>query len=395
VDEAGQATEAKTIISIQKNPDKVVLVGDVRQLPATVISQEAEEANFGLSMMDRLTQCGWPSVMLDTQYRMHPGICAWPSDTFYEGELRTPAAIAARTLQAAAHSAILQRPRAFYNINSQEKSRGTSFQNITEARTVVKLVQHILKADSNARQAASQAGAAAGEAAPIRTIGIITFYAPQVELITQSFGGRLPRGVRVSSVDGFQGAECDVIILSCVRNNKQGNIGFLQDPRRLNVAVTRPKHCLIVVGHATTLCKRESHLKQMITDMRTHNQVFSEKSLQNILDPKPPQPKQKPKKSKGKQAQSGVGGSKASAKSKRQPQRRKQKPSGKPTASTAVVSQQKGNKTQPQRRKQKAKAAAGGAASARLGQKQRQQQRRKQQPKKAAAKGAKTQQQPK
>jgi hypothetical protein len=392
VDEAGQATEAETIIATQHGPGKIVLVGDVKQLPATVISQEAEAAGFGLSMMDRLTQCGWPSVMLDTQYRMHPDICDWPSKAFYEEGLRTPAAVAARTLQAAAHSTILQRPRAFYNTSSQEKSRGTSFQNIGEARTIVKLVQHLLKTDADARQA----GAAAGEeAAPLRTIGIITFYASQVELITQCFGGRLPKGVRVSSVDGFQGAECDVIILSCVRNNKKGNIGFLQDPRRLNVAVTRPKYCLIVVGNAATLCKRKSHPQQMIKDMQAHNQFFSVASLLQIIDPKPAQPKRKPKKAKGKQAQSsGGGGGGKAAKPKQQPQRRKQKPKAKPAAaasqSKAKLQQKKKPAQQP--RKKTTKATAGGGASARLGQ----QPRRRQQPKKAAAaKSAKAQPTPK
>jgi len=363
VDEAGQATEAETLIALQHNPSKSVLVGDINQLPATVISPAATKANFDWSMMDRLAKKGWPSVMLDTQYRMHPDICCWPSAAFYEDRLQTPEALQTRTLAAASHTSLLQRPRAFYQIKSQEKSKATSFHNMAEAKVIAKIVEHILKADAASKQSATTA---AEGAMPLKTIGIISFYAAQVEAISKCVNnGRPLKNVRISTVDSFQGSECDVIILSCVRNNKHGNIGFLKDYRRLNVAVTRPKHCLMVVSNATNLCRSDSHLSVMINDMRSHGQVFSENSLNNILDPKPPKPKKSAKKSKVKKAaKNKTAQSSGKAKSKKKQAKLQNATASKPSAVPMRQSRKKTPKNKAKANPKQAKRQTANANSA-------------------------------
>lgn len=264
VDEAGQSVEAETLIPFQHMPAKVLLVGDTKQLPATVMSQHAKEKGYDRSMMERLEQQNEQRVlMLDTQYRMDPQICAWPSNRYYNGRLQTHS-----ELLPSIKSDITQ-PIAFYDISTgQESKNGTSRKNDKEADYVLQIIRHIRKTDTTSR------------------IGIITFYAAQVDAIKDTLkreNETIKQKVTVNTVDGFQGDEREIIILSSVCANNRNDIGFLNDPRRLNVAITRAKNTLIVLGRAQTLESQEGDLKVMISNLKSRGKLFSEQQLNQFL----------------------------------------------------------------------------------------------------------------
>lgn len=260
VDEAGQSVEAETLIALQHNPTKVLLVGDTKQLPATVISEYAEERHFGWSMMWRLAEeSKQPMMMLQEQYRMHPDICRWPSNQYYEGRLVTAPHLNTKPKDGLFSS------RMFYDVRGKEVSQGHSKQNEQEANYVISTIRGIRKTDQVSR------------------IGVITFYAAQVSLLnTLIKQNNCGSHVHVSTVDGFQGDEREIIIISCVRA-KPGAIGFLSDFRRLNVAITRPKNTLIILGNCQALKSVESDVKKIIMDCQAHRQLFTEQNLRDQL----------------------------------------------------------------------------------------------------------------
>ena len=274
VDEAAQSVEAETLIAFQHRPERVILVGDTQQLPATVISNHAKAKHYDWSMMWRMQQeCNLPTLMLNEQYRMHPEICRFPSARWYEGRLQTAARLSFDMVDANS----LVCPYAFYNMSNQDNSmrkQGTSSYNTKEANYVAKIVE-------SCRQQCRD-----------KKIGIITFYSAQVEEIQKALkAAKQPHNskmVRVSSVDGFQGGEADIIILSFVRSpepkKKKGSIGFLDDFRRLNVALTRAKSTLIMLGHANTLGQREgSDLHALLEDAKRRHRFHEEHVLKERL----------------------------------------------------------------------------------------------------------------
>ncbi|MBX9577012.1 MAG: AAA family ATPase [Chthoniobacterales bacterium] len=273
VDEAGQSVEAETLIPFQHNPIKVVLAGDTKQLPATTMSQLAKEKNYDRSMMGRLEQNNQPALMLETQYRMDPEICHWPSRQYYDGRLQTHSSIVPNV-----DSGVTQ-AKAFYDIVSgKESSSGNSMskQNEKEADYVLQIIRKIREKDKTS------------------SIGVISFYGAQVEAIQKMLKQGETRGLQenitVSTVDGFQGGERDIILVSCVRakekagSKSRNQIGFLNDERRLNVAITRAKRTLIVLGHARTLESQESDVKNLITDLRGRKKFFTEQQLNQFLE---------------------------------------------------------------------------------------------------------------
>ena len=274
VDEAAQSVEAETLIAFQHRPKRVILVGDTQQLPATVISEHAKHFHYDWSMMWRLQEdCGQRTLMLNEQYRMHPEICRFPSARWYEGRLQTAASLR----YDAVDSNSLIRPYTFYNMSNDDnrmQKQGTSSYNTKEANYVAKVVEVCRQQHGDKR------------------IGIITFYSAQVEAIQKALqAAKQPHNsnmVRVSSVDGFQGGEADIIILSFVRapeaNNKAAGIGFLNDFRRLNVALTRAKSTLIMLGHADTLGRgKDTDLHALLKDAKRRKHFHEEHALKERL----------------------------------------------------------------------------------------------------------------
>jgi regulator of nonsense transcripts 1 len=241
LDEATQATEPASLIPLTKGARHVVLVGDHQQLPPTVISRRAEKEGLACSLFERLIALGAPSTMLTTQYRMHPVIREFPSARFYDNRLSDGCSREERPPAAGFIWPDWDKPVAFIPVRGSESTEqdGSSKTNIDEAAMVIQVLDGLLAtADLRAED-----------------IGIISPYSGQVrmieELIIQSSNDY--DGLEVKTVDGYQGREKEIIIISTVRSNEEGKVGFLSDTRRLNVAITRARCGLIVIGDETTL----------------------------------------------------------------------------------------------------------------------------------------------
>eukprot|EP00931_Biecheleriopsis_adriatica_P005219 TRINITY_DN10674_c0_g2_i1.p1 TRINITY_DN10674_c0_g2~~TRINITY_DN10674_c0_g2_i1.p1 ORF type:complete len:2583 (+),score=543.74 TRINITY_DN10674_c0_g2_i1:16-7764(+) len=254
IDEACQSCEAETIISLRSSVQRLFLVGDPRQLPATVSSPLAKQVGFSRSMFERLEQIGTVPLLLEEQYRMDPPILCWSNEEFYHGQIQNAESVLARS-----------QPWSFANLSPKDQHRfgpfrifdtshkgwleekmRHSFQNEKEAEFLMSLLKTFF---SDCYLSDTQ---------PNLSIGIITAYRAQVELFQQLVDdlpdvlAPLKQCVSVATVDGFQGNERDIIAISTVRSGNN-TIGFNADERRLNVAVTRAKRFVWIVGDCNTL----------------------------------------------------------------------------------------------------------------------------------------------
>ena len=238
IDEATQATEPASLVPLVKGSRQIVLVGDHRQLPPTVISRRAGKGGLDRSLFERLVEMGIAPLMLTTQYRMHPSISDFPNNRFYDGKLEDGVDRSDREAPAGMLWPDWDAPLAFLPVEGEEllSPDGASKENSVEASWVVKILMGLIEEGG----------------LEFSSIGIITPYAGQVRAIRDMIPESM-QDVEVRTVDGYQGREKDVIIFSSVRSNPDGNVGFLSDRRRLNVALTRSRRGLIVVGNPETL----------------------------------------------------------------------------------------------------------------------------------------------
>jgi len=243
IDEATQATEPASLVPLVRGSRQIVLIGDHKQLPPTVISRRAEDGGLSRSLFERLIDMGIEPKLLTTQYRMHPSISEFPNVHFYEGMLEDGVSPEERTAPVGMLWPDWDAPMAFVPVDGDEvlSPDGASKENPAEASWTVKILIELVD----------------GGEVDLSDIGIVTPYAGQVRAIRDMIPESL-QGVEVRTVDGYQGREKDVIIFSCVRSNREGNVGFLSDPRRLNVALTRSKRGLVVVGDPETLRNDEN-----------------------------------------------------------------------------------------------------------------------------------------
>lgn len=242
IDEAAQSTEPGSWPPILLG-DRVVLAGDHRQLPPTVVSPEAAKQGFSVSLFERLMgRLGEEaSVALSVQYRMHEAIMGFSNAELYEGRLE--AAPAVRThrlcdLEGVQTTASTEAPLELVDTagagwTEALEPDGESRHNEDEAAHIVHRVEELR---------------AAG--VPDAAMGIITPYAAQARLLRTL----LPdEALEIDTVDGFQGREKEAILISFVRSNDEGDVGFLADVRRTNVALTRARRKLLLVGDSATL----------------------------------------------------------------------------------------------------------------------------------------------
>ena len=249
LDEATQATEPEGLLPILVGAEQVIMVGDHYQLGPVVMCKKAAAAGLNRSLFERLVHLGNRPYRLHIQYRMHPAISEFPSNIFYEGSLLNGVSMTERSYKGLDFPwPVPSKPVFFYNTMGPEEvsGSGTSYLNRTEAANVEKIVTYFLKSGIRVDQ-----------------LGIITPYEGQRAFITsymQNFGSLSHmqyKAIEISSVDSFQGREKDFIILSCVRSNENLGIGFLNDSRRLNVALTRAKYGLVICGNAKVLSKQD------------------------------------------------------------------------------------------------------------------------------------------
>ncbi len=242
IDEACQSTEPGIWQAVLR-ADKVILAGDHFQLPPTVLSDEAVKLGMQRSTMQRLVEKHGHAIFrrLVVQYRMHESIMAFSSSQFYDNELVADESVRQHKLSdltGVDANLLLDTPIEFIDTAGAEfdeelESEGSSKLNPKEADLIVELVSHII-----------DAGVAPED------VAVIAPYAAQVRLVRDRLNHR---SVEVDTVDGFQGREKEVVLITMTRSNAMGEIGFLADTRRTNVALTRAKRKLIVVGDSATL----------------------------------------------------------------------------------------------------------------------------------------------
>ena len=247
IDEAAQALEASCWIAIQK-ADRVILAGDHRQLPPTIKSPAALSGGLDKTLMQTICENKPRCVsMLTIQYRMSDEIMQFPNREFYDGLLQSDPSVKYR--------GILDWDTAIEWVESEENegetlaSDGLSRINPVEAELTLQTLHDYIERIGKDRILYERLD-----------IGIISPYKGQVQLLRRmlrkdSYWKPLRPLISINTVDGFQGQERDIILISMVRNNEQGQVGFLSDLRRMNVAITRARMKLIIIGHSPTLCR--------------------------------------------------------------------------------------------------------------------------------------------
>lgn len=251
IDEAAQAVELSTLVPIRERVARVVLVGDPKQLPATVKSVVAANARYDRSLFERIAESGVAPSMLRVQYRMHPFLRDFPSKRFYGGMLTDGPSVMERVAKVCpkVYKFPCFQPFLLYDVtNSSEEDMNGSKYNRVEAQFCIDLCHTMFQMSADVRK-------------NNWSVGFVSPYKEQVRVLRREISrSSIPGSVsiEVNTVDGFQGREKDVIIFSCVRASKRGGIGFLKDIRRLNVAITRARFCLFVVGHVNTLVRDET-----------------------------------------------------------------------------------------------------------------------------------------
>jgi len=242
IDEACQSTEPGCWVPALR-AERMVLAGDHCQLPPTVLSTEAAREGFETSLLERMVQLHGDRVtrQLNVQYRMHQQIMDFSSRQFYRGSLEAHESVAQhllRDLPTWNSVTVGDEPLSFIDTagagwEEEQEPDGSSRWNPREAEVVLKKVAEL------------EAGGLA-----TRDIAVIAPYAAQVRWLRD----RAKRdALEIDTVDGFQGREKEAVLISCVRSNSAGEIGFLADTRRMNVALTRARRKLILIGDSATL----------------------------------------------------------------------------------------------------------------------------------------------
>jgi predicted DNA helicase len=261
IDEATQSTQTETLIPYFK-ADKSILIGDHKQLPPTVINQEAAEKGFSKSLFEKLFDLynNDFSSTLKVQYRMNREIMGFSSLYFYNEDLKAAESVAKKTLSdlginIKSDEFIVDKalkpeyPVVFLdtlNMEAEERSLNgsNSYDNPVESEIVLDIIDRAVKISIAEED-----------------IAVISPYKDQVDFLNQH---NHYKDVEIDTVDAFQGREKELVIFTAVRSNKENNIGFLRDLRRLNVALTRAKKKLIIIADSSTICSLEVY-KNLLT----------------------------------------------------------------------------------------------------------------------------------
>lgn len=320
VDEASQALDASLLAAILLAKGKLILAGDPNQLPPTVLSDRAMHSKtFSVPFINRITSslvldhrntqnsenveattsedCKGnmkermsPLVMLEQQYRFCHQICRFPSAEFYFGRLVPDDSVKNISLadflgnewfDYADDDAIFKNPTELFvdtcsmNLletreeDDQSLLPQLSILNYGEADIVVKLVDYFVSILSKSSKVTI----------PQTAIGCISPYAAQVSLLVGRMEAHVAKGLEISTVDGFQGREKEIIVISFVRSNDEGDVGFLNDIRRLNVSITRAKRLIVIIGNSITL-EKDPTLKAYCNHLMNNGVVLFPDDLQ-------------------------------------------------------------------------------------------------------------------
>ena len=269
IDEAAQALEAACLIPLRR-AGRVILAGDHCQLPPTVKSYEAMKQGLGRSLMERLVENHPEAVTLLTiQYRMNEDIMRFSSNWFYNGEMKASEDARHRSIldldtpiewidTSEIINEISENEADSYEIRAyRDALSGNSFGRINkeEAQLTILTLQNYINKIGKQRFLDERLD-----------IGLISPYRAQVKYLRHlikrlSFFKPFRNSISINTVDGFQGQERDIIVISLVRSNEEGDIGFLRDLRRMNVAMTRARMKLLIIGDSSTLGRHPFYRK--------------------------------------------------------------------------------------------------------------------------------------
>ena len=288
IDEATMVTEPTSLCTLIWGAKKLVLIGDPKQLaPTTVLACSEKNSNEGILTTSALTKTifhkfyeshEFEVIFLNKQHRMHRELCKFPSETFYNGELQSDQSVDNRVAPDFPWPDI-NRPLCFLHVDGKEIRRGNSFTNTSEAQAVIQIIKCLVK-----------------NACTWMSIGVLTLYAGQRDEIKSGLKNEKVDNIEVSTVDGFQGREKDIIIVSTVRTS---SLGFTDDPARVNVLLTRARNGLIIVGNKNTLLHSnlwkawinqapEIHANNLLNSYsvsQTHNNLLTRHEGQTAFQP--------------------------------------------------------------------------------------------------------------
>ncbi|GJV06456.1 P-loop containing nucleoside triphosphate hydrolase [Tanacetum coccineum] len=284
IDEAAQLKECESVIPLQLSGLRdVVLIGDEKQLPAMVQSRICTKAKFGRSLFERLVLLKYTTHLLNVQYRMHPMISLFPNKEFYKKKILDGPNVKERSYKKQFLKGKMFGTYSFIHLsNGQiEYDKTKSGKNMVEVAVVIELVAQLYAVSVAKNQKIS--------------VGCITPYKAQVLAIQGKLGdiygtrvsGEGDFSVNVRTIDGFQGCEEDVIIISTVTSNGSGSIGFLSTSQRANVALTRARHCLWILGNGDTLMQSSPIWSRLLTNAKDRccfHVIFNDSFLKSIRD---------------------------------------------------------------------------------------------------------------
>ena len=257
IDECSQSTELNTIIPLLHHCEQLVLIGDNKQLPINIVSNESSKLGLNKSLFERLYEFQINTCILDTQYRMHSSLFEFSSREFYDNKIVSGISNEKRVLSK------IKFPNPNYNImfinvsgNEQFDKNCNSIYNEVEVNKVLNLLNKITSEIND------------------KSIGIITPYDSQKNRIKKAiFENKISEeNIFVNNIEGFQGIEKDIIIVSLVKNNDYSKFNFVNDPRKINLLLTRAKYGLIVIGDENYL-KNNSFWKKWFEFVKEKNLI--------------------------------------------------------------------------------------------------------------------------
>lgn len=255
MDEAGQALEPASWIPVLK-AERIVMAGDHQQLPPTINSYEAGKKGLSTTLFEKAIKRNSADVMLSEQYRMHEKIMRFSSVYFYQSLLKANDAVVRKTVfdnDIPVEYVDTAGTGFFESVNRETKST----LNKEEASLVFKhLASYWNEVQTNKSDA-------------VKSVGIISPYKAQIEvlnhlLLESELPAELKKIISINTVDSFQGQERDVVYISLVRSNEEGQIGFLADERRMNVAMTRARMKLVMVGDSATIANKNKFYNELL-----------------------------------------------------------------------------------------------------------------------------------
>ncbi|KAI8027342.1 putative helicase MAGATAMA 3 [Camellia lanceoleosa] len=257
IDEAAQFKECESTIPLQLSGIRhAILVGDEQQLPSMVQSKICQNVEFGRSLFERLVLLGHKKHLLSIQYRMHPSISMFPNREFYDNMISDGPNVKERTYERLFLQGSMYGSYSFINVSYGQEGFDNrhSTKNTVEVAVAANIVARLFK----------------------------VFALEQKFGKTYNTNANSDFSVSVRSVDGFQGGEEDVIIISTVRCNGRGSVGFLSNRQRANVALTRARHCLWILWNGATLINSGSVWKKLVVDAKARGCFYDANDDKNL-----------------------------------------------------------------------------------------------------------------